>query len=145
MKTIQQCVELDTATGVGVHDITPQLRELIMCSGIREGFMIASSRHTTTAITINEHESRLIDDLRLFLHRLIPPTDPYLHNDIHLRDCPADEPLNAHSHIAAMLLGQSETVPVAGAKLRLGTYQSVLLVDLDGPRRRRVNVQIVGE
>ena len=78
-----------------------------------------------------------------------------LHNDLHLREAPPDwpggweawaaqAPENCHSHLLSMLLGNSETVPVVDGKLTLGTWQSVMLVELDGSRKRTVGVQIVG-
>ncbi len=114
-----------------------------------------------------------------FLRKLAPPGEPYLHNDLHLREAPegwpggwaawaAQEPENAHSHLLSMVLGNSETIPVTGGKLALGQWQvgpalwlaalpaahvsdpaalplqSALLVELDGPRKRTVGVQIVG-
>jgi thiamine phosphate synthase YjbQ (UPF0047 family) len=79
------------------------------------------------------------------LVRLAPPTAKYLHNDIEQRDCPEDEPENAHSHLMAMLLGSSESIPIANRKMRLGQYQAVLLFDLDGPRERNVNIEIYGD
>ena len=54
------------------------------------------------------------------------------------------EPINAHSHLAAMLLGCSETVPVTRGKLQIGQWQSVMLVDTDGPRERKVGIQVIG-
>ena len=54
------------------------------------------------------------------------------------------EPINAHSHMAAMLLGSSETVPVTQSRLVLGQWQSVMLVDTDGPRERKVGIQAIG-
>ena len=104
-----------------------------------------TSQHTTTAIAINEHEERLLKDVKTFLTRLVPPGDRYLHNDIALRDCPEDEPENAHAHLAAMLLGSSEVIALAEGELVLGQYQSVMLCELDGPRRRKVSVQVYGE
>ena len=123
----------------------PDLKKTIARSGIRNGFVTVTSQHTTTAIAINEHEARLIEDIKAFLTRLIPPRDRYLHNDIALRDCPPDEPENAHSHLAAMLLGSSEVVTLADGEMVLGQYQSVMLYELDGPRTRRVSVQVYGE
>ena len=101
--------------------------------------MTVYSRHTTTAITINEMEGRLVDDARQFLLKLVPAAYPYLHNDLHLRSGPpnwpggdeawrAQEPVNCHSHLIAMLLGSSETIPVHGGKLMKGTWQSIILV-----------------
>ena len=96
-----------------------------------------------------------MDDVRQFLRKLAPPEYPYLHNDLHLREAPdgwpggweawaAQEPENCHSHLLSMLLGNSETVPVVDGKLTIGTWQSVMLVELDGPRNRTVGVQVVG-
>lgn len=56
----------------------------------------------------------------------------------------AQEPINAHGHLLSMLLGNSEAVPVAAGRLQLGTWQSVLLVDLDGPRARTVSLTFTG-
>lgn len=142
--TAYRQLHVSTAQGVCLHDITPLIREEVRASGITDGIVVISSRHTTTAVTINENEPRLLEDIRAFLGRLIPPQDKYLHNDIHLRDCPPDEPENAHSHIAAMLLGSSEAVPISAGEPALGTWQSVMLVELDGPRERTVSVHIVG-
>jgi len=101
--------------------------------------------HPTPALYVNENEPRLLEDLRRFLTRLAPPGVGYLHDDIELRDCPPDEPRNAHSHLAAILLNSTEVVPVAGGRLVLGTWQSLLLAELDGPRDRTVRVQLLGE
>ena len=138
-------IELETGDGISLHDITSNLDDAITKSGINNGFLTVTSQHTTTAIAINEYEERLLEDIKAFLTRLAPPGDKYLHNDIHLRDCPPDEPENAHSHLAAMMLGSSEVIAVADGKLVLGQYQSVMLVELDGSRKRKVSVQVVGE
>jgi secondary thiamine-phosphate synthase enzyme len=138
-------IELETGNGISLHDLTADIRDTVAGSGIQNGFVTVTSQHTTTAITINEYEERLLEDVKTFLARLIPPGDSYLHNDIHLRDCPPDEPENAHSHLAAMLLGSSEVIALADGGLVLGQYQSLMLVELDGPRTRRVSVQVVGE
>jgi len=138
-------LQLTTGDGIAVHDVTPQVESYLADSGVQNGFVTVTSRHTTTALTINENEQRLLQDVKTFLTGLIPPQVHYLHNDIHLRDCPPDEPENAHSHLAAMLLGSSEVIPVSEGRLVLGQYQSIMLVELDGPRERSVAVQICGE
>jgi secondary thiamine-phosphate synthase enzyme len=145
MNSVSSCIELDTGRGISLHDLMADIREAVAGSGIRNGFVTVTSQHTTTAITINEHETRLLEDVKAFLARLIPPGDRYLHNDIQLRDCPPDEPENAHSHLASMLLGSSEVISLVNGDLVLGQYQSVMLVELDGPRLRKVSVQVYGE
>lgn len=145
MKIISSFIELETGVGIAIHDLMPGIKDAVAKSGIKNGFVTVTSQHTTTAIAINENEERLVDDIKTFLTRLVPPTDRYLHNDIALRDCPPDEPENAHSHLAAMLLGSSEVVALAEGELVLGQYQSVMLYELDGSRQRKVNVQVYGE
>ena len=145
MKIISSYIELETGEGVSLHDLMPGIKDAVAKSGIKKGFVTVTSQHTTTAIAINENEERLLEDVKTFLNRLIPPGDKYLHNDIALRDCPPDEPENAHSHLAAMLLGSSEVIALVEGGLVLGQYQSVMLYELDGPRNRKVNVQVYGE
>ena len=145
MKIISSFIELDTGKGITLHDLMPGIKDAIANSGIKNGFVTVTSQHTTTAIAINENEARLVEDVKTFLNRLIPPNDRYLHNDIALRDCPPDEPENAHSHLAAMLLGSSEVIALIEGESQLGQYQSVMLYELDGPRKRKVNVQVYGE
>ena len=133
------------AQQITVVDLMPAITERIAKSGLRDGSVLVVSRHTTTAVTINEWESRLVRDLRDWLLRLAPPDERsaigepgngvrYLHNDIDQRpesederrrcrengweiDDPTElqrwrdqEPINAHSHLAAILLGSSECV-----------------------------------
>ena len=145
MKIISSYIEIETGEGIALHDLMPGIKDAVAKSGIKDGFVTVTSQHTTTAIAINENEERLVKDVKTFLNRLVPPADRYLHNDIALRDCPPDEPENAHSHLAAMLLGSSEVIAVAEGELLLGQYQSVMLYELDGPRTRKVNVQVYGE
>lgn len=145
MRIYSDVLQLTTGPDICLFDITPQIKKAIDKSNISNGFVLVSSRHTTTAITINENEARLLEDIRRFLTRLVPREDKYLHNDIELRDCPPDELENAHSHLCVMVMGSSESVPLVDKQLMLGTYQSIMLVELDGARERRVNVQVIGE
>ena len=145
MRIKKDILTIETQPGISIFDISNDINRCLDESRIKNGFVIVSSRHTTTAITINEYEERLLEDIRTFFTQQVPPGDKYLHNDIHLRDCPPDEPENAHSHLIAMLLGSSESIPVTDGKLSIGQYQSVMLIELDGPRARQVNIQVIGE
>mmetsp|Transcript_27815 Transcript_27815/g.46702 ORF Transcript_27815/g.46702 Transcript_27815/m.46702 type:complete len:201 (-) Transcript_27815:262-864(-) len=131
--------------GISLFDLTERIQDFVKSSGIQEGQVLVFSRHTTTALQINEFEPRLLEDIKVFLERVAPKADRYLHNDLHLRiGIPPDEPENAHSHLMACLLNQSEVIPVTEGKVALGTYQSVILLELDGPRKRNFLVQASG-
>jgi secondary thiamine-phosphate synthase enzyme len=145
MPIINQIIEVETDKGIGIYNITPQIDEILKTTRINNGQVVVFSRHTTTALAINEYEERLLEDTKVHLRTLAPESGKYLHNDLHLRDVPPDEPINAHSHLMAMMLSTSEVIPVVDGQLALGTWQSVLLFDLDGPRKRTVLIQISGE
>jgi len=144
MISIYRILTVPTDPGIALNDITPQICGMVANSGMACGLLTVTSRHTTTAITVIEHEERLLEDIRRFFTRLAPPGEAYLHNNIELRDCPPDEPENAHSHLLAMLVGSSEVIPIVDGKLDLGRWQSIMLVELDGPRERTVGLQLFG-
>jgi secondary thiamine-phosphate synthase enzyme len=144
MKIFTKIINISTESGINIYNVTPQIEKLIKESAIKDGQVLIFSRHTTTALAINENEERLLIDIKAYLNKLAPPEQKYLHNDLHLRDVPPDEPMNAHSHLMAMTLSTSEVVPIVDRQLALGTYQSVLFLDLDGPRNRTLLIQITG-
>ncbi|MEL6232020.1 MAG: secondary thiamine-phosphate synthase enzyme YjbQ [Cyanobacteria bacterium J06627_3] len=145
MQLVSHYLTFDTTEAIDILDITADVQQQVTATGMTQGHAVVFSCHTTTALTVNEAEERLLVDIKTYLCKLAPPQERYLHNDLHLRDVPPDEPINAHSHLMAMTLGNSETVPIVDGKLALGTYQSVMLVDLDGPRQgRKVLIQICG-
>ena len=144
MNIYSSVLTIQTKENMQLVDVTSLIQKAIIETGIADGLAVVSSRHTTTALFINEHEKRLEHDIKEFFQHLVPVHNKYLHNDIHLKDCPADEPENAHSHIMAMLLSSSEAIPVIDGALAIGQWQSVLFAELDGPRSRTLNVQLIG-
>ncbi len=146
MTIVHHLLEISTDAEIGIYNVTAQVQAFLNDIDLQNGQVLLFSRHTTTAVTVNEDEPRLFKDIQTYLRKLAPPSDFYLHNDLHLRpNIPPDEPMNAHSHLMAMTLGNSEVIPVVQGKLALGTYQSILLVELDGPRQRTLFIQAIGE
>jgi len=125
-----------TERRVQLVDITDDVREAVSESGVEEGIVHVFSRHTTAAVIVNEPESGLLRDVVNKLEELVPEGAGYEHDKV-------DN--NADSHLRAILLGPSVTLPVAGGEPVLGTWQSILFVELDGPRTRRVLVTVVGD
>ena len=146
MPIINKIIEIETQPKINIYNLTPQIQDLIASTSIINGQVLVFSRHTTTALAINEHEESLLEDIKVYLQKLAPESNRYLHNDLHLREnIPPDEPMNAHSHLMAMTLSTSEVIPIVDGKLALGIYQSVLFFELDGPRKRTVFCQFSGE
>lgn len=144
MQIIDKILNVETKENIDIYNVTPQVEAILRESKLKSGQVLVFSRHTTTALTVNENEVRLLEDIKNYLRKLAPATDKYLHDDLHLRDVPPDEPINAHSHLMAMTMGNSEVIPIIDGELGLGTWQSVLFLELDGPRKRTLGVQLMG-
>ncbi|NTV93175.1 MAG: YjbQ family protein [Chlorobiaceae bacterium] len=133
-------IALETCNPIELVDITSKVNDALTESGVQQGQAIILSQHTTAFININEKENRLLEDMTIFLKRLVPRDGDYLHN---LQ--PLDGRDNAHAHLLGLFMNSSETIPVADGKLMIGRWQSIFFVELDGPRlQRNVLLQISG-
>ncbi len=127
-------LKINTNKNFEIIDITSQINNLI---DIEEGIISIFSRHSTSAIVVNENESGLLKDLEFTLDNLIQDKFSYQHDRI-------DN--NARSHLKSFLLSSGESMPIKNGKLDLGTWQSVFFIELDGPRASRtVTLTMVGE
>ena len=114
-------------------DITSQVAEMVRRSGVTNGLCLVYVPHATAAIVINENaDPNVCQDILDALGRVVPE-GVWRHDRV-------DN--NAAAHIKATILGPSQAVPVRESGLRLGTWQSVMLVELDGPRDRTVIVEV---
>jgi secondary thiamine-phosphate synthase enzyme len=136
---------LETTSPLEVVDLTDRVEAFLSAVHLETGWVNVQSRHTTTALLVNESEPLLLEDLLSLLERLAPRDAEYGHDALHRRqDVLPDERPNGHSHAKASLLRTSETLNVAGARLCLGRWQRVLLLELDGPRDREVSLVALG-
>ena len=125
-----------------ILDITKHVREAIQRSPVSNGIALINTLHTTCALFINEFQSALMDDLRNLAERLVPERGGFRHDDPRYSDC---ERGNAHAHLRTALLGRSIAVALSGGEMVLGRFQSIIFAEFDGPRKRDVTVQIIGE
>jgi secondary thiamine-phosphate synthase enzyme len=125
-----------------IVNLTQALADAVTESGVQDGLAFVFSKHTTFAVTVNEDEDGLKEDLQGFLEHVVPHRE-YKHNDLERRQCPPDEPKNARAHLQHFLLGVSATIPVRDGKPDLGRWQHVFGVELDGPRNREVTISVV--
>jgi secondary thiamine-phosphate synthase enzyme len=130
-------LELSTGGDAEVVDLTEGVLRVVTAAGVDEALATAFVRGSTAAITTMEYEPGGVKDLQALLDRLIPQRGDYEHNRLN-RDT------NSHAHQRASLIGSSESVPVVGGRLALGTWQQLVLIDFDDrPRDRTVTVQVV--
>lgn len=146
MRAHHVSLQLQTNECLQFINLTARIAEIVAQSGIRHGMVNVQTKHTTTAIIVNEHEPLLLDDLRALLDRLAPRDGNYEHNDFSRRvDIPPDEPANGHSHCKALFLPTSVYLNVVNGTLDLGQWQSVFLVELDDARERTLSVMVMGQ
>lgn len=121
-------------TPEGFVDITRKVAEIVRRSQVRQGICQVFVPHTTAGVTINENaDPDVIDDLLSALNTMAPALR-YRHGEG-----------NSPAHLKSLLTGSSVLVPVEEGALKLGTWQGIYFCEYDGPRQRRIQVQVLGE
>ncbi len=100
-----------------------------------QGFIHLYCPHSTAALIISEYEDKLIKDLKSVANRLLEHCGPFEHND--------NNNPNASAHILSSIMGVSTWVPVQNGKMKLGKYQNILLLELDGPKQRKIQFSFI--
>ena len=141
MVVINKSLKLNSSSKFQIIDITSDivaiLNEINNENKINEGIVNIFTKHSTSAICVNENEKGLLNDFEKVLKGLVKEKDNYKHDYI-------DN--NAASHIRAFFLGSSETIPIVEGRLDLGTWQSIFFIELDGPRSNRtIDLTFIGE
>ena len=140
LKVVRKTFTMLSEKRTQVLDITKQIRDIMLSADVKEGILV-NSLHTTCALFVNEFQGALVEDLKTMLDRLVAEDGGYKHDDPRFSDC---ERGNAASHLRAALLGRSVAVGISGGELSLGRFQSILFAELDGPRSRSIDIQIMG-
>jgi len=130
-------ITIETPAGDALVDITAEATALVAESGVQSGICVLIVPHTTAAITLNSGlDPATPADIVAELKRLVPTRVDFIHQ--------YDTPADAAAHIKATLVGNSITLAIDGGELLVGWSQSVLFCEFDGPRRREIQVKIIG-
>ena len=128
-------ISVKTSSHTQFIDITSKVSEVLQKAGIKDGICTVFTPHTTAGITINENADPDVPrDIIKEMGKVIPLNDGYDHIEG-----------NSAAHIKSSLFGCSETVIIRNGSLMLGTWQSVFFCEFDGPRNRKVWVEIIGK
>jgi len=116
-------------------NITEHIARIVTTSGIQNGILVIQSPHTTLGLTANENtDPAVVRDLLGHLRTLVPPDAPFQHQE-----------RNSDSHIKVSLVGPSLSLIIHQGQVMLGTWQGIFACEFDGPRQRRLWIQIVGQ
>ena len=139
MKSYRKELWFDVPGRRAFINITPQVRECLRDSGIREGFVLVNAMHITASVFINDDESGLHQDYEVWLEKLAPhaPTSQYLHNRT------GED--NADAHMKRQIMGREVVVAITEGALDFGPWEQIFYGEFDGGRRKRALVKIIGE
>jgi secondary thiamine-phosphate synthase enzyme len=136
MKVFQEKFEVVSSKRTEIIDITEEIAKVVEKSRIKKGICQIFLPHATAAIILEENENGLIHDIENYIKTNFPRNANYEHNKV-------DD--NADSHLASGFIGQSRIYPIENYEIVRGTWQRALLLELDGPRKRKVFITIIGE
>ena len=126
-------IEVRTTRREDLVDVTAQIAEIVSASGVENAIVVVSSPHTTCGVTVNENaDPDVVRDVLHGLARISPREGGWRHFEG-----------NSDAHLKTALVGTSATLPVAGGRIALGTWQAIYLAEFDGPRSRKLDITVV--
>lgn len=122
-----------------IINITDEVQQQVVESGVREGMALVSAMHITASVFVNDHESGLWHDILHWLEHTVAPWNPdhYRHNDT------GED--NAAAHLRSLTIGHEVVIPITNGALDLGPWQQIFYGEWDGQRRKRVVIKVMGE
>ncbi len=138
MKSYRKELTFNLPARRGLVNITPQVRQAVLDSGVLEGLVLVNPMHITASVFINDDESGLHQDFEAWLEKIAPekPHSQYRHNGF--ED-------NADAHIKRSVMGRESVVAITDGQLDLGTWERIFYYEFDGRRAKRVLIKVIGE
>ena len=138
MKSYRKELWFETRQRREIINITPTVEQCVRDSGIEEGLVLINAMHITASVFINDDESGLHHDYEVWLEKLAPekPYNQYRHNGF--ED-------NADAHLKRTVMGREVVVAITNGQLDFGPWEQIFYYELDGKRRKRALVKIIGE
>jgi secondary thiamine-phosphate synthase enzyme len=139
MKSLTEYLTFNTKKRLEFVHITPQVRQLVKKSGIKEGLCLVNAMHISASVFINDNESGLHNDYAKWLEKLAPhePVNQYRHNDT------GED--NADAHLKRQIMGREVVIAITNGDLDFGPWEQIFYGEFDGMRPKRVLVKIIGE
>ena len=138
MKSFRKELWFETGGRREIVNITPDVIDCLRESGVKEGMCLVNAMHITASVFINDNESGLHADYERWLEKLAPekPYEQYAHNGY--ED-------NADAHLKRTIMGREVVVAITDGQLDFGPWECIFYYELDGKRKKRALVKIIGE
>lgn len=140
-------LSLQTNAYLEFIDVTNLVMERVRATGVKLGMVNVQTKHTTTAVVVNENEPLLLDDMKRAIERAASRSLRYQHDDFTIRtmNLEADECRNGHSHCQALFLNSAVTLNIVDGKIQLGKWQRIFFIELDRAKERTLSLMIIGQ
>src|SRR3989344_4307914 len=136
MKSHTEHLWFETQKRIEFVNITDKIEAAVKKSGIKEGLVLVNAMHITASVFINDEESGLKQDYVEWLHKLVDVKKDYKHN------LTGED--NAYAHIMRTIMGREVVVAITNGKLDFGPWEQIFYLELDGQRKKRVMVKVIG-
>lgn len=137
MKSYTEHLWFNTSKRIEFINITNKVEDIVKKSGVKEGLVLINAMHITASVFINDEESGLKQDFVEWLHKLVDVKKDYKHN------LTGED--NAYAHLMRTIMGREVVVAVTSGKLDFGPWEQIFYLELDGQRKKRVLVKVIGE
>mgnify|MGYP001578577332 FL=1 len=137
MKSYTEHLWFNTPKRIEFINITDKIGQTVKKSGVKEGLVLVNAMHITASVFINDEESGLKQDYVEWLHKLVDVKKDYKHN------LTGED--NAYAHLMRTIMGREVIVAITGGKLDFGPWEQIFYLELDGQRKKRVLVKVIGE
>ena len=140
MKSLTKHLSFTLPSRIAFLNITPQVAELVACSGIQEGLCLVNAMHITASVFINDDEPGLHEDYKRWLEGLAPfdaSPQRYAHNRT------GED--NADAHLKRQMMGREVVIAITAGRLDFGPWEQIFYGEFDGRRPKRVLVKLIGE
>jgi secondary thiamine-phosphate synthase enzyme len=137
MKTYSERILINSEKRIDFINLDSKVNEILRKSGVKEGLMLINSMHITSSVFINDNESGLLKDFKVWLEKLAPVNFPYNHHQT------GED--NGFAHLWRTLMGREVVVAITRGKMDFGPWESIFYGEFDGQRNKNVVVKIIGE
>ena len=146
MKIKNKTFKVKTKEKLDFIDVTDKIKKFVSKTNIEDGLVNIQTLHTTAMILINENEPLLIKDIKRSLEQIAPENVDYNHDNFEVRtvNMCKGECANGHAHCKAVYLTPTNTLNLIDSELQLGKWQRIFFLELDRPRSRKFQIQVMG-
>ena len=137
MKSYTEHLWFNASKRIEFINITDKVEQVVKKSGVKEGLVLVNAMHITASVFINDEEDGLKQDFVEWLHKLVDVKKDYKHN------LTGED--NAYAHLMRTIMGREVVVAVTNGKLDFGPWEQIFYLELDGQRKKRVMVKVIGE